>query len=81
MHSVSLEGIKDVVIDSDVITAIKENDKLILMTSLQPSVIDSNFDELENLYHSVLNRLESLDLSFRKLENKVNVINAVVNGK
>lgn len=81
MHSVSLEGIKDVVIDSDVITAIKENDKLILRTSLQPSVIDSNFDELENLYNKVLSRIEGLDLSYRKLENKVNVINAVVNGK
>lgn len=71
--------LKEVEVDSDIIFAEynEENGKLTLHTQLQPAIIDSNFDELEGMFHHLRSELEAMKLSVQKLENKVNVLQAI----
>lgn len=71
--------LKEVEIDSDIIFAEYDADKgkLTLHTQLQPTIIDSNFDELEGMFHHLRNELDAMKVSVQKIENKVNVLQAI----
>ena len=68
------ENIQEIVFDSDLIETKLENNRLVIKTALQPSIIDSNFQELESKIIDIESILKKNDIELKKQENKINVV-------
>lgn len=74
MKAIQANDIEEIIIDSDVIEGRVENNKLFLKTYLQPTIIDSNFQELGESVEKMEATIKRLENDLRKQENKINVL-------
>ena len=72
----SIQGVK---IDSSVIDCNfnEESGMLVISSQLEPATIDSNFMELESKINDIENDIRQIRIYLNKIENKVNILNAL----
>lgn len=73
------QGLNEVVFDSDVISCTRDGDVLYVTTKLQPSVIDGNFNELDDRLSTVEEKLSSMEREMTKMDHRINVLRVVNN--
>lgn len=78
---IDVTNIKKIVVDSELFDVKTDGDMMVVSSNLLPEVVESNFRELSEQLDKIESTTRTLSLNLQKAENKINVLNAVMQGK
>lgn len=81
IKEIDITNIKKLSIDSNLLEVSVDGDTMTVSSSLVPEIVESNFKELAERLGQVERTTRTVSINLQKAENKINVLNAVMQGR